>query len=552
MLSIGRFFSGVVLLLSAQCSPPEAGKPSPVMDSTRTQRKPSSPPQPAAHRPIQVKPDTSKLRNFSWELFRSGKKLTTFSFGEEQVFPEPYSLVEGVLTFRGNHMRTAPAFGVCPAAPNKLKLIWTFKTALTSPHAPPEKNWGGGAGWTGQPALIRWPDSIKAVMNLKEKFKSKPDFVEVIQASLDGKVYFLDLETGEQTRSPLDIQNPIKGSVSVDPRGYPLLYVGQGIPESGRIGYRIFSLIDGKLLYFLPGIDTLAPLRWGAFDASGVVNRTTDVFFIAGENGLFYAIKLNTKFSPEKKTISINPEVLKYRYKVKGIRRRGIENSPAFYKNIAYFADNAGVIQALDIQTMTPLWYFLSGDDVDASLAIEVENDTPYVYTGNEVDQQGSEGYSYLRKLNGLTGEVVWECKYKCYSVGTESPINGGLLATPVIGQASIADRVIFALAHAEKKYGGLVVALDKRTGQELWQYKPSKYVWSSPVAVYDSTGAAYLIVCDLAGQVSLLDAQKGTLLSTLSLGYEIEASPAVFGDKLVLGSRGPYIYGIRLQSSPR
>jgi len=552
MLSIGRFFSGVVILLSAQCSPPEAGKPSPVADSTRTQRKPSPPPQPAPHQSIQVMPDSSKLRNFSWELFRSGKKLTTFSFGEEQVFPEPYSLVEGVLTFRGSHMRTAPAFGVCPVAPKKLKLIWTFKTALASPHAPPEDNWGGGAGWTGQPALVRWPDSIKAVMNLKEKFKSKPDFVEVIQASLDGKVYFLDLETGEPTRPPLDIQNPIKGSVSIDPRGYPLLYVGQGIPESGRIGYRIFSLIDGKLLYFLPGIDTLAPLRWGAFDASGVVNRVTDVFFITGENGLFYALKLNTKFSPEKKTISIKPEVLKYRYKVKGIRRRGIESSPAFYKNIAYFADNAGVIQALDVQTMTPLWYFLSGDDVDASLVIEVESDTPYVYTGSEVDQQGSEGYSYLRKLNGLTGEVVWERKYKCYSVARSSPINGGLLATPVVGQASIADKVIFALAHAGEKYGGLVVALDKRTGQELWRYKPSKYVWSSPVAVYDSTGAAYLIVCDLAGQVSLLDAQKGTLLSTLSLGYEIEASPAVFGDKGVVGSRGPYIYGIQIQASAR
>ncbi len=51
-------------------------------------------------------------------------------------------------------------------------------------------------------------------MNIDDKFKSKENFTEVIYASLDGKVYFLDLETGEKSRSVINVGNPIKGSLS--------------------------------------------------------------------------------------------------------------------------------------------------------------------------------------------------------------------------------------------------------------------------------------------------------------------------------------------------
>ena len=62
----------------------------------------------------------------------------------------------------------------------------------------------------------------------------------------------------------------------MDPRGYPLLYVGQGIPEAnGRsvdIGTRIFSLIDQSLLFFLDGDDPFAQRSWYAFDAAPLVD----------------------------------------------------------------------------------------------------------------------------------------------------------------------------------------------------------------------------------------------------------------------------------------
>ena len=75
-------------------------------------------------------------------------------------------------------------------------------------------------------------------------------FTEVIQASLAGQVYFIDLKTGKASRNPISIGNPIKGSVAVHPYGVPMLYVGDGINETGKVGFRLFSLIDQKMLHF--------------------------------------------------------------------------------------------------------------------------------------------------------------------------------------------------------------------------------------------------------------------------------------------------------------
>ena len=67
------------------------------------------------------------------------------------------------------------------------------------------------------------------------------------------------------SRPALVTGNSIKGSVSLDPRGYPLLFVGQGIPQTRPIGLRVFELINHREVFFLPGSDKAAPRRgWGA------------------------------------------------------------------------------------------------------------------------------------------------------------------------------------------------------------------------------------------------------------------------------------------------
>jgi outer membrane protein assembly factor BamB len=473
-------------------------------------------------------------------LFWHNKPLATYKSPSSPVFLEPYTAIEGVLTFRGNALRNTSSCCISQINIGTLQKAWEAKTGTSS--------WGGGAGWTGQPALIKWPDDVKQMMNIKAEFKKKADFVEVIYASLDGNVYFLDLATGKPTRPRLALRNPIKGSVTLDPRGFPLLYVGQGIPETGTIGYRIFSLLDQKLLYFIDGKDKLALRGWGAFDSAPLINKDTDTLILAGENGLIYNIKLNTMFDRKNRSIGIKPEITKYRYKLAKNNHQGIESSPAAYKNLLYVADNGGNIQCINLTTMQPVWFLSGHDDTDATLTIEEENGTPFLYTGSEVDKQGTKGYAYVRKINGLTGSVIWEKKYSCFSLKGKHPVNGGMLATNVLGKKSASHLAVFTLARYGTFNGGLMVALDKKSGKEVWRWNMSSYAWSSPVDVYDSNGRMYLIQADSVGKVHLLDGKSGKHMSAISLGANIEATPAVFGNMMVVASRSPRIFGIQLQ----
>jgi hypothetical protein len=64
---------------------------------------------------------------------------------------------------------------------------------------------------------------------------------------------------------------------------------------------------------------------------------------------------------------------------------------------------------------------------------------------------------------------------------------------------------------------------------------------------VYDESGKAYVVVCDSAGNATLLDGASGTVLHQKNLGGLVEASPAVFEDTLVIGTRARQICGIKV-----
>ena len=234
----------------------------------------------------------------------------------------------------------------------------------------------GGVGWTGQPAIVRWDESVRNQMNLKENKKNKEGLCEVIYATLDGKIYFLDLEDGKATRSAIKLGAPIKGSVSVDPRGWPLLYTGQGIDtvngKSVKIGYRVYSLIDQKQLLFINGKEKYAPRNWGAFDCSALLDVGSDTLLELGENGIVYSIKLNTQYDQAQCSISIDPAIDRYTIKASISGQLGMENSLCVYDHYAYFTDNSGMLQCLDLNTFEPVWLADVTDDTDASSALEL------------------------------------------------------------------------------------------------------------------------------------------------------------------------------------
>jgi outer membrane protein assembly factor BamB len=458
----------------------------------------------------------------------------------DTFYNNTYTKLKGITTFRGGPYRDRASIGRISKRPDSLVMKWSAKTA-------PQGEWGGGAGWTGQPSVVQWPNELRSKMNIDSKFNDSL-FVEVISASLDGSVYFLDLETGGTSRKPIKINNPIKGSVSIDPRGLPILYIGQGIANKKEFGFRIFSLIDQRLLYFLNGRDSFSIRSWAAFDGAPLINAGNDVMYLGGENGLLYCVKLNTKFDSVTWQTEVAPQEWRLRYKVNDAHQVGIENSVAAYGDKIFFADNHGYILALSLSTLKPLWVIHNHDDTDASLVIQPEAGIPYLYTGSEVDKQGKKGFSYLKKINGLTGATVWEKKYPCLTVLGDHPVNGGMLSTPIMGKFKASGKVIFNLSRYKELNKGLLVALNQTTGEVLYEVSLSNYSWSSPVDIYDEEGNMYIFLADSKGYVMLLDGENGAMIYKKKIADLFEASPVVFDNKIVIPSRPNKIFCLEIR----
>lgn len=484
--------------------------------------------------------------NFFSEIIKDKASLKEYKRDYNIIFgaAEDYSDIAGITCFRGNNYRNSPSYGYADIKEGKLEKVWFVKNGYIDIWT--------GVGWTGQPSIIQWDEKIKNKMNIVPIKKSKKGLKEIIYATLDGKIYFLDLDDGKPTRSPIDVGYSHKGSVVVDPRGLPLLYAGQGIPDkAGKkvpIGYRIFSLLDQRILHFINGYDPDAFRHWGAFDSGALIDKRTDTLIECGENGILYTVRLNTSFDLEKSNISIKPDMVKYRYRSPISTKIGTENSPVIYRNYIYFADNSGLLQCVDLNTLKPVWIRDVSDDTDSTMVLEeVKSESEvYLYTACEIDRQGKNGFSYIRKINAYTGELVWEKPVKC---SYDQHTNGGALASPVLGKNDIKDLVIYNIAKTGKKNNGSkLLALDRKTGKEIWVVDLPYYCWSSPVDIYTRDGKSYLIVCDSGGYMNLFEGISGKKLDSIPLEANIEASPAVFENMIVVGTRGQKIWGIRVK----
>ncbi len=236
---------------------------------------------------------------FFTELEINYKAASSYLAAEKTDFErnKPYQTLSGVLSFRGNNLRTNAAYGAAEVSSKTLINIWRNDTGSLQKGEGGSPQYTGswtGSGWTGQPLLIKWPEETKAIMNINDAAKAKKDLVEVIYATMDGHIYFFDLETGDPTRGELNIGIPFKGAGSLDPRGYPLLYIGSGdhYNEAGKESQAmIISLIDGKVLYtFGNKPDSFALRDWHAYDSAPLIDAETDTLIFPGENGILYSL----------------------------------------------------------------------------------------------------------------------------------------------------------------------------------------------------------------------------------------------------------------------
>ena len=530
---------------SSTPTPPPAQTPTPTPEPTPEPEPEPPPPHPATlFKPyfIEETDPSAEHYRFTYDIMVDGKIVDEYIRPVPIFFgtAEEYTELEGITTFRGNNFRNAAFWGTVNVTQRTLTRNWQIPIGSCS------RNRWTGVGWNGQPAIVRWDEETRRIMNIYPDKKDKDGLIEVIYAAMDGLIRFLDLDDGTPTRDPISVRDPIKGSVSVDPRGYPLMYVGQGISYGSPMGFRVFSLITGKELLFINGSDSFCYRRWRAFDSNALVDGAADTLIIPGENGVLYTAYLGTEYDKEAGTITLDPEIIRYRYRSRLVSEPGTESSVTGFANYLLYGDNSGLIQCVDLNTMTPVWIMHNTDDTDSTPLIDIEEDgSVSLYVACEVDKQGNGGRGYIRKLDAVTGETLWEHSYPC---AYDSSVNGGILASPIIGRGDLEGGIIYFVAKVRTGQGaGVLVNLDKMTGEVIWETWFSRYGWSSPVAVYTETGKSYIIVCDAGGNMHLLEGATGEKLTSIPLGGNIEGSPAIFENRIVVGTRTQRIYCIEI-----
>ena len=272
---------------TTQAPPPTTEPPTqPTTAPTEPETEPTEPPtEPEPTIAAACIADTDPANwEMEWTVLQGETELENYIREEPITFEkDSYFALPGVASFRGDMYRQNGAYGTADITEHTINHLWKMNVGGLDGG-----EWAG-CGWTGQPLVVQWDAETRAIMNLYEDKKEKDGLVEAVYAKLDGRVHFIDMEDGSQTRDPVYVGQVFKGSGALDPRGYPILYVGGGLQRGGQM-QRIYivSLIDGSILYEMSGVNNQSPRYWCGLDGGPLVDAETDTLIYPCENGLRY------------------------------------------------------------------------------------------------------------------------------------------------------------------------------------------------------------------------------------------------------------------------
>jgi len=433
---------------------------------------------------------------------------------------QPYgTMVRGLLTFRGNPSRTYYGQGPVPRNP---KVVWRFPDepmCSMSIDGGEQRRWCG-TGWTGQPAVAE-----------------RGGVTWVVFGAYDQAIHFLDGATGRRMLPDLLTGDIIKGSVTIDPDGYPLVYSG-----SRDDNYRVIG-IDRQApaeLWRLPA-DAVSPVLWNNdWDGSGLI--IDDHLVIGGENSQWHVVKLNRSMG-DNGLVSVRPELVFHApgwdpelLQALGDTEVSIEGSVAIWGNRVYFANSGGLVQGWDITGLAEgrpperVFRFWTGDDTDASVVIDEEG---MLYVASEWERQNDRatGVGQIMKLDPHREDpLVWSISDR----GAEDDDVAGVWATPGLHR----DLLIVPTN------SGRFLGIDRRTGLLRWAKDLPGPTWASPVIVDD-----VLIQGDCAGVLHGYDVSDTRRdppeLWSVAIGGCIESTPAVWGGRIYVGTRAGFLVAL-------
>ncbi|MEM7645595.1 MAG: PQQ-binding-like beta-propeller repeat protein [Pseudomonadota bacterium] len=447
-----------------------------------------------------------------------------------------YGEMPGMLQFRGNPSHTFYGMGPVPTDPQQL---WRYpERAMSGPSSVggKTKTWVG-TGWTGQPLV--WPGNDGQGW-------------EVVFGAYDHDVHFVDWKTGEARAKPFPTNDIIKGTATIDPDGYPLLYFG-----SRDNYFRIVALDQNprEELWKLNGQNR--PGRVWNNDWDGNATIVNDHLIVGGENSLFYVIKINRGYD-ENGRVTVDPKIVvempgynKALFSLTGDRNVSIESSVAVFENRAYFANSGGRIVGVDLDKVDSyskpediiVFDFWVGDDTDASIVIDEEG---MLYVAVERERRGKkskekhEELGQLVKLNpyatsGVENPVVWENPPIILKSSGGGYYDSGIWATP-----ALANGYLYVPTH-----NGPFFIVDKDSGEVVWETDIIKRSWSSPLVV-DSK----LIIANCRGTIMSFDVMNPESpelewTHKIPSGACIESTPLLWEGHIIVGTRDGFVYAI-------
>jgi outer membrane protein assembly factor BamB len=435
----------------------------------------------------------------------------------------PWGSVAGVTMFRGNPTRTFYGTGPVGARPS---VAWSYPESAmcaTSSVGGESAVWCG-MGWTGQPVVYQRQDGI----------------TELIFGAYDRAVHFVDATTGVDLRPSFPTGDIIKGSVTLDPDGFPLLYFGS---RDNKL--RILAL-DREVPQELWSLDANAVRGIWNNDWDGNPVVVDDILYEGGENGWFFAYQLNRSYDAEDR-VSVDPQLLLAMpgYDDQLLSRSGrnvsIESSVAVHGQRVYFTNSGGRVVGLDVSQIrsgvAPIVFdYYAGGDIDATPVLDEDG---YLYVA--IEHEPSQMAVAERERNREVGQLV-----KLDPTATGDPRvwgidlraggdDAGIWATPALHEGHL-----YVNTH-----NGDLIAVDTTTGELVWSDPVGWHSWSSPVVVDD-----LLVVATCLGDVrgySLADPATPVQQWSVDLGGAcLEATPAVWDGSIYIGARDGYIRAIR------
>lgn len=431
--------------------------------------------------------------------------------------PYPNAEYEGLLTFRGNPSRSY--YGTGPVPTTTPSIVHRFPDepmCRSSLNLGETKVWCG-MGWTGQPTIVEREDRTWAIFG-----------------GYDGHIHFMDAATGERIVPDVVTDDIIKGTPTIDPDGYPLVYSGS------RDNYMRVIAFDragqAEVLWKLHA-DAVQPVLWNDdWDSSPVI--VGDYMVVGSESSRFWVIKLN-RSTDAAGLVQVAPQVVftteawdQEVLAANGDNKASVESSVAIYEDTAYFGTTAGLILGYDLSTVseggTPerVFRFFTGGDNDASVVVDEEG-MLYVASQYDRDLARAREVGQLTKVDpsNAANPIVWK-------VDDAAALGGGVYGTPAV----YGDTVYVGTN------GGRLMGVDRETGAVRWTKQFSLPLWGSPVVVDD-----VLLMGDCTGFFHAWDVSDPAIdppeLWSLELGGCIEATPAVWKGRVYVGTRGGHLF---------